>query len=144
MRTVEYGSGTESGSAYMTLRVPIGSVQAAIVKFSALGKILDQHVSIKDVQPTLDHRFRQMQAVLDPERNLPRPARRQLPDRLHLQTRGKSGRQTIEYFLCCQTLCEFDFRCFVERGDAYLQRHGKHDARPRVKTLGQTHRHVQR
>jgi Domain of unknown function (DUF4349) len=65
VRTVEYGSGTERGSAYMTLRVPIGSVQAAIVKFSALGEILDQHVSIRDVQPTLDRRFRQMQAIRD-------------------------------------------------------------------------------
>jgi Domain of unknown function (DUF4349) len=65
VRTVEYGSGTERGSAYMTLRVPIGSVQAAIVKFSALGEILDQHVSIQDVQPTVDKRFRQMQASRD-------------------------------------------------------------------------------
>jgi Domain of unknown function (DUF4349) len=65
VRTVEYGAGTERGSAYMTLRVPIGSVQEAIVKFSALGEILDQHVSIQDVQPTVDKRFRQMQAIRD-------------------------------------------------------------------------------
>ena len=49
----------------MTLRVPVGSVQAAIVKFSALGRIIDQHVSIQDVQPTVDRRFRQMQAIRD-------------------------------------------------------------------------------
>jgi Domain of unknown function (DUF4349) len=65
VRSVDYGSGTERGSAYMTLRVPIGSVQEAIVKFSALGEILDQHVSIQDVQPTVDKRFRQMQAIRD-------------------------------------------------------------------------------
>jgi len=65
VRSVEYGSGTERGSAYLVLRVPIGSVQAAIVKFSALGEILDQHVSIEDVQPTVDRRFRQMQAIRD-------------------------------------------------------------------------------
>jgi uncharacterized protein DUF4349 len=65
VRTVEYGAGTERGSAYMTLRVPIGRVQEAIVKFSALGEILDQHVSIQDVQPTVDKRFRQMQASRD-------------------------------------------------------------------------------
>jgi uncharacterized protein DUF4349 len=65
VRSVDYGSGTESGSAYMVLRVPVGSVQAAIVKFSALGEILDQHVSIKDVQPTVDRRFRQMQSIRD-------------------------------------------------------------------------------
>jgi uncharacterized protein DUF4349 len=65
VRSVDYGSGTERGSAYMVLRVPVGSVQAAILKFSALGEILDQHVSIQDVQPTVDRRFRQMQAVRD-------------------------------------------------------------------------------
>src|SRR4051794_26056920 len=47
VRSVDYGSGTERGSAYLVLRVPIGSVQAAIVTFSALGRILDQHVSIQ-------------------------------------------------------------------------------------------------
>lgn len=65
VRSVEYGSGTERGSAYLVVRVPIGSVQAAIVKFSALGEILDQRVSIQDVQPTIDKRFRQMQAIRD-------------------------------------------------------------------------------
>jgi len=65
VRSVDYGSGSERGQAYMTLRVPVGSVQAAIVEFSALGEIIDQHVSIKDVQPTLDKRFRQMQAARD-------------------------------------------------------------------------------
>ncbi len=65
MRSVDYGSGTERGSAYLVLRVPVGSVQEAIVKFSALGRILDQHVSIQDVQPTVDKRFRQMQAERD-------------------------------------------------------------------------------
>jgi hypothetical protein len=47
----------------IVVRIPVGSVQAAIVKFSALGKIVDQHVSIQDVQPQLDARFRQMQAL---------------------------------------------------------------------------------
>jgi Domain of unknown function (DUF4349) len=65
VRSVEYGSGTERGSAYLVLRVPIGSVQDAIVRFSALGEILDQHVSIKDVQPQVDRRFRAMQTLRD-------------------------------------------------------------------------------
>src|SRR4051812_19270519 len=65
VRSVDYGSGSDHGNAYMTLRVPVGSVQAAIVKFSALGEIIDQHVSIRDVQPTLDRRFRQMQSIRD-------------------------------------------------------------------------------
>jgi hypothetical protein len=65
VRSVEYGSGTKRGSAYLVLRVPVGSVQEAIVRFSALGEILDQHVSIRDVQPQLDKRFRQLQAKRD-------------------------------------------------------------------------------
>jgi hypothetical protein len=65
VRSVEYGSGTARGSAYLVLRVPIGSVQEALVRFSALGEILDQHVSIQDVQPQLDKRFRAMQTLRD-------------------------------------------------------------------------------
>ncbi len=65
VRSVEYGSGTERGSAYLVLRVPVGSVQQAVVRFSALGDILDQHVSIQDVQPQLDKRFRAMQGLRD-------------------------------------------------------------------------------
>jgi Domain of unknown function (DUF4349) len=45
--------------------VPVGSVQTAIVEYSAIGEILDQHVSIEDVQPQVDRRFRQMQAQRD-------------------------------------------------------------------------------
>ena len=65
VRSVEYGSGSDRGSAYLVLRVPIGSVQDAIVRFSALGEILDQHVSIQDAQPQLDKRFRAMQTLRD-------------------------------------------------------------------------------
>jgi hypothetical protein len=65
VRSVEYGSGSERGSAYIVVRVPVGSVQQAIVEYSAIGRILDQHVSIQDVQPQVDRRFRQMQAQRD-------------------------------------------------------------------------------
>ena len=65
VRSVEYGSGSERGSAYLVVRVPVGSVQEALVRYSALGQILDQHVSIRDVQPQLDRRFRQLQAQRD-------------------------------------------------------------------------------
>src|SRR5581483_3866395 len=37
VRSVDYGSGTSSGTAELILRVPIGSIQAAIQSFSALG-----------------------------------------------------------------------------------------------------------
>jgi hypothetical protein len=65
VRSVEYGSGTERGSAYVVVRVPVGSVQQAIVDYSAIGRILDQHVSIRDVQPEVDRRFRRMQQQRD-------------------------------------------------------------------------------
>jgi hypothetical protein len=65
VRSVEYGSGAQRGSATMVVRVPVGSVQKAIVEYSAIGQILDQHVSIEDVQPQVDRRFRQMQAQRD-------------------------------------------------------------------------------
>ena len=65
VRNVEYGSGTDRGSAYLVVRVPVGSVQKAIVEYSAIGRILDQKVSIQDVQPQVDRRFRQMQTQRD-------------------------------------------------------------------------------
>jgi hypothetical protein len=65
VRSVQYGSGAESGSASVVVRVPVGSVQKAIVRFSAIGAILDQHVSIQDVQPQVDARFRRLQAQRD-------------------------------------------------------------------------------
>lgn len=65
VKSVEYGSGSERGSAYIVVRVPIGSVQAALVKLSGFGTILDQHVSIQDVQPQFDKRFREMQGLRD-------------------------------------------------------------------------------
>ena len=63
VRSVDYGSGTEAGTAALVVRIPVGSVQAAIVRFSALGAIVEQHVSIRDVQPGIDARFRQLQAL---------------------------------------------------------------------------------
>lgn len=60
LRVVDYGEGTRHGTADLVLRVPIGRVQQAIVRFSGLGVILDQHVSVRDVQPQLDRRFRRM------------------------------------------------------------------------------------
>jgi hypothetical protein len=65
VRSVDYGSGAERGTAYLVVRVPVGSVQRAIVEFSAIGRILDQHVSIQDVQPQVDRRFRELQAQRD-------------------------------------------------------------------------------
>jgi hypothetical protein len=44
----------EEGSASLTVRVPVGKVQEAIVGLSALGRIVSQQVTIEDLQETLD------------------------------------------------------------------------------------------
>jgi hypothetical protein len=51
--SVEYGTpGSRGGEAYLTVRVPVARVQQAVVRFSGLGTILAQHVSIADLQDT--------------------------------------------------------------------------------------------
>jgi hypothetical protein len=57
VRTVDYGEGRGEGTARLVLRIPIGRAQTAILRFSELGTILDQHVSVRDVQSGLDRRF---------------------------------------------------------------------------------------
>jgi len=44
----------EEGSAALTVRVPVGKVQEAIVGLSALGRIVSQQVTIQDLQASLD------------------------------------------------------------------------------------------
>jgi hypothetical protein len=60
VRTVDYGEGRGEGTARLVVRVPIARVQTAILRFSELGTILDQHVSVRDVQPQLDRRFKRI------------------------------------------------------------------------------------
>ena len=60
VRSVDYGEGGGEGTARLVLRVPIGRVQTAILRYSELGTILDQHVSVRDVQPRLDRRFKRI------------------------------------------------------------------------------------
>jgi hypothetical protein len=59
--SVDYGSGQKSGTAYLELRVPIAKVQTAVTKLIALGTILDDHVSIQDVQGQVNQRYVRMQ-----------------------------------------------------------------------------------
>jgi hypothetical protein len=47
--SVDYGTG-KLGDASLALRIPIAHVQQAIVRFSQLGTILAQQVSVRDVQ----------------------------------------------------------------------------------------------
>ena len=55
-RTPEPGEGT----AAVRLRIPVSRVQAAIVQFSGLGKILSQETQISDLQQQLDELTRQI------------------------------------------------------------------------------------
>lgn len=63
VRSVDYGTSGGGGTADLVVRIPVGSVQEAIVRFSALGTILAQHVSIADLQPQFDARFKRIQAL---------------------------------------------------------------------------------
>jgi hypothetical protein len=61
--SVDYGMGRQSGTAYLVLRIPIVKVQNAVAKLTSLGTILNDHVSIQDIQGRLNQRFSQMQAL---------------------------------------------------------------------------------
>jgi hypothetical protein len=65
---VEYSSAENTrGDALLTLRVPIGKIDQAIARFSKLGKIRAQHVSIQDLQATVNA---QNQAILDTRKSI--------------------------------------------------------------------------
>ena len=59
--SVDYGTPEPSeGAAALRLRVPVSRVQAAIVQFSDLGRILAQQTQISDLQQRLDELTRQI------------------------------------------------------------------------------------
>jgi Domain of unknown function (DUF4349) len=53
----------DEGSAALTVRVPVGRVQEAVVQLSALGRIVSQQVKIDDLQTTLDRLERRERSV---------------------------------------------------------------------------------
>jgi uncharacterized protein DUF4349 len=53
----------DEGSAALTVRIPVNKVQEAIVKLSALGRIVSQQVSIQDLQEGLDAMERREKSV---------------------------------------------------------------------------------
>jgi hypothetical protein len=55
----------DQGSASITVRVPVGKVQEAIVGLSDLGRIVSQQVSIQDLQADLDRMARRERSVLE-------------------------------------------------------------------------------
>ena len=59
--TVDYGTPEPSeGTANVRVRVPVSRVQAAIVSFSGLGRIMAQNTQITDLQQRLDEVTRQI------------------------------------------------------------------------------------
>jgi Domain of unknown function (DUF4349) len=53
--SVEYGQATSSrGASYLDVKVPVDRVQTAIARFSSLGTIASEHVSIQDEQGSVD------------------------------------------------------------------------------------------
>jgi hypothetical protein len=63
---VDYGtSGNEDGDAELSVRVPVGRVQTAIARFSALGTILEQQTEIRDLQGQIDRSTRDIQRRRD-------------------------------------------------------------------------------
>jgi hypothetical protein len=57
---VDSGADRRAGDAYLTLRIPIGKVQTALARLTSLGTILENHVSIQDIQGQLNKRYGQM------------------------------------------------------------------------------------
>jgi hypothetical protein len=54
--SVDYGTPNQkNGEAYLTVRIPNARVQEAVVKFSSLGVILSQDISIRDLQDQSNH-----------------------------------------------------------------------------------------
>jgi hypothetical protein len=51
VQSVDYGTPSGgNGDAYLTVRIPVGNVQKAVTRFTALGSILSQQLSIRDLQ----------------------------------------------------------------------------------------------
>jgi Domain of unknown function (DUF4349) len=50
----DYSTGREAGNSRLALRVPVRNLQKAIARFTQLGAILSQHISVADLQGGLD------------------------------------------------------------------------------------------
>jgi hypothetical protein len=84
----------DEGSAALTVRVPVGKVQEAIVGLSALGRIVAQQVTIDDLQESLDAMERRERSVRE---QIARISARLESESLDAQTRAvlEARRQTL-------------------------------------------------
>jgi Domain of unknown function (DUF4349) len=51
------------GEADLLLRIPVGHVETALIQLSRLGTVVDQHLSIVDLEQTLDQQRRRIRSV---------------------------------------------------------------------------------
>jgi hypothetical protein len=68
VQSVQYGTEAADGAAALTVRIPVSRVQAAVVGFSNLGRILAQNTQIADLQQQVDELTRQIRRSQDPTR----------------------------------------------------------------------------
>jgi Domain of unknown function (DUF4349) len=68
VQRVDFGSQAAEGTAALQVRIPVSRVQAAVVRFSDLGRILAQQTQITDLQQRLDELTRQIRRSDDPSR----------------------------------------------------------------------------
>jgi hypothetical protein len=96
--SVDYGApGNRNGDAYLVVRVPVARVQQAVVRFSSLGTILAQHVSIEDLQDTANAQAVQILRLRRTAAQLEARLRGQLSpeERVRLQSRLDAVRGLI-------------------------------------------------
>lgn len=74
--SVDYGTG-KRGQATLVLRIPISHVQQAIVRFSNLGTILAQQVSLEDVQGQVNDQTKRIVVLREQIASLERTLRTQ-------------------------------------------------------------------
>jgi hypothetical protein len=68
VQSVQYGTQSAEGTASLRVRIPVSRVQAAVVGFSNLGRILAQDTQITDLQQQVDELTRQIRRTRDQDR----------------------------------------------------------------------------
>lgn len=87
----------EPGEADLVLRVPVAKVEDAMIQLSALGTVLEQHVSIVDLENTVRQQRQQVRALQLQILRLTAALRRPLPAdvRLRLQFQLDDARRNL-------------------------------------------------
>jgi hypothetical protein len=89
--TVRYGVPGANGESYLSVRVPAVHVQAAITRFSQLGAILAQNISITDLQDRVNAIAVQIERLRDRIRILQAELKGPLSDEERVQVENRLG-----------------------------------------------------